>query len=201
VAVARCYYGSFTAAHLGVALAVKTINPAVQVIGVEPNNVQSYAAAIAAGKPVHFYDGATLADGLAVPMVGPTAFNVARRYVDSSCTVSEKMIAISMLRLVEMESLVVEGGGATALAAIIPGGPLYGQFDGKKVCVLLCGGNIDITVLGRVIERGLAAESRLIRFTATVSDRPGGIGAFLPICGILLCDAYLSFVFDICMEL
>lgn len=67
------------------------------------------------------------------------------------------------------------GGGATALAAILPGGPLFGAFRGKKVCVPLCGGNIDTTVLGRIIDRGLAADQRLVRFSATVSDKPGGI--------------------------
>ena len=95
--------------------------------------------------------------------------------MDYSCEVSEKMIAIAVLRLIELEKLVVEGGGAAALAAILPGGPLYGKFTGKKVVVPLCGGNIDTTVLGRVIDRGLAADRRLVRFSATVSDRPGGI--------------------------
>ncbi len=147
----------------------------VQVIGVEPENVASFQAALQAGKPVNAFKEATLADGLAVPEVGATSFNVARRYVDSTVSVNEKLIAIAMLRLIEMEKLVVEGGGAAALASIIPGGPLYDKFRGKKVCVLLCGGNIDTTVLGRVIDRGLAADSRLIRFSATVSDRPGGI--------------------------
>ena len=85
------------------------------------------------------------------------------------------MIAIAVLRLIELEKLVVEGGGAAALAAILPGGPLHGKFAGKKVVVPLCGGNIDTTVLGRVIDRGLAADKRLVRFSATVSDRPGGI--------------------------
>ena len=85
------------------------------------------------------------------------------------------MIAIAVLRLIELEKLVVEGGGAAALAAILPGGPLHGKFAGKKVVVPLCGGNIDTTVLGRVIDRGLAADQRLVRFSATVSDRPGGI--------------------------
>lgn len=159
----------------GVSLAVKTIRPSTEVVGVEPENVASYDAAIKAGHPVSFFKDSTLADGLAVPMVGPTAFEVARHFVDSHCSVSEKMIALSMLRLIEMEKIIVEGGGAAALAAILPGGPLYGQFAGKNVCVLLCGGNIDTTVLGRVIDRGLAADHRLIRFSATVSDRPGGI--------------------------
>jgi threonine dehydratase len=159
----------------GVGLAVKTLRPAVQVIGVEPDNVASYAAALAAGKPTHAFKDPTLADGLAVPVVGDIAFEVARANVDSTCVVSEKMIAIAMLRLIEIEKLVVEGGGASGLAAILPGGPLFRQFKGKTVCVILGGGNIDTTLLGRVIERGLAADSRLVRFTVTVSDRPGGI--------------------------
>jgi threonine dehydratase len=159
----------------GVSLAVKTLRPNVEVIGVEPENVASYAAAIKAGYPVNGFKEATLADGLAVPVVGPTSFQVARRFVDYSVNVSEKLIALAVLRLIECEKLVVEGGGAAALAAIIPGGPLFGKFKGKRVCVPLCGGNIDTTVLGRVIERGLAADQRLIRFAATVSDRPGGV--------------------------
>ena len=159
----------------GVALATKTINPKVEIVGIEPENVASYAAALAAGKPVNGFKEATIADGLAVPVVGPTAFEVARRHVDSVCAVSEKQIALAMLRLIEMEKVVVEGGGAAALAAILPGGPLYGKYTGKKVCVVLGGGNIDTSVLGRVIDRGLSADSRLIRFGATVSDRPGGI--------------------------
>ena len=108
-------------------------------------------------------------------MVGPTAFNVARRYVDYTCTVNEKMISLAVLRLLELEKMVVEGGGAAGLASILPDGPLFGKFKGKKVVIPLCGGNIDTTVLGRVIDRGLAADRRLIRFVATVSDRPGGI--------------------------
>ena len=159
----------------GVSLAVKTLRPTMQVIGVEPENVASYKAALAAGRPVNGFKEATLADGLAVPIVGPHSFHVARKHVDYSVEVTEKLIAIAVLRCIEMEKLVVEGGGAAALAAILPGAPLYGKFAGKTVVIPLCGGNIDTTVLGRVIDRGLAADSRLVRFSATVSDRPGGI--------------------------
>ena len=112
---------------------------------------------------------------MAVPVVGPISFEVAKRCVDDCVSVSEIAISIAMLRLIETEKLIVEGGGATGLAALLPGGPLYGRFKGKNVVVPLCGGNVDTTVLGRVIDRGLAADKRLIRFAATVSDRPGGI--------------------------
>lgn len=159
----------------GVSLAVKTIRPDIQVIGVEPENVASFKAALKAGKPVHEYKSSTLADGLAVPTVGPTSFEVAREFVDETVVVDERAISIAVLRLIEVDKLVVEGGGAIALAAVLPGGPLYQKFKGKKVCALLCGGNIDTTVLGRVIDRGLAADGRLVRFDATVSDRAGGM--------------------------
>lgn len=160
----------------GIALAIKTLKPEVTVIAVQPELCPSFEAALAAGKPVNAFKSASLADGLAVPVVGENAFKVARKYVDRSVTVSEKQISLAMLRLVEIEKFVVEGGGATGLAAILPGGPLDdGSLKGKNVVVPLCGGNIDTTVLGRVIDRGLAADGRLIRFVATVSDRPGGI--------------------------
>jgi threonine dehydratase len=128
-----------------------------------------------AGEPVYAFKEATLADGLGVPKVGQQSFAVAQRCVDSVSLVSEKNIAIAMLRLIELEKTVQEGGGAAALSAILPDGPLFGAFSGKKVVVLLCGGNVDTSVLGRVIERGLAADGRLVRFSVKVSDRPGGI--------------------------
>lgn len=115
----------------------------------------------------------TLADGLAVPCVGSNAFEIARSRVDKVVTVSERAIALSVLRLVEQEKVVVEGGGACSLAALID--ETLPELKGKRVVLPLCGGNIDTTVLGRVIERGLAADGRLMRFVATVSDRPGGI--------------------------
>ena len=111
-----------------------------------------------------------------MPVVGPHAFAVARHWVDETVQVSEREVALGVLRLVEGEKMVVEGGGATGLAALLPGGPLdRPDIKGKNVVVPLCGGNIDVTVLGRVIERGLAADGRLIRLAVPVSDRPGGI--------------------------
>jgi threonine dehydratase len=85
-----------------VSLAVKTIKPNVEVVGVEPENVASFAAALEAHKPVYAFKEATLADGLAVPVVGSTSYNVAKRYVDKSVVVSEKLIALAMLRLIEV---------------------------------------------------------------------------------------------------
>jgi threonine dehydratase len=173
----------------GVSCAVKTLKPDVKVFGVEPEYCASYTAALAAGKPVATDVTQTLADGLAVPIVGSHAFEVARHYVDETVLCSEKEISLAVLRLIENEKMVVEGGGATGLAALLPGGALdRPELKGKNIVVPLCGGNIDTTVLGRVIERGLAADNRLCNFTATVSDRPGGISKLTE----LLCELNAS---------
>lgn len=160
----------------GVSCAVKTLKPECQVIGVEPEFCASFKAALKAGRPVPVAVTPTLADGLAVPVVGPHAFEVARHYVDECVLATEKEISLAVLRLIENEKIVVEGAGATGLAALLPGGALdRSDMKGKNIVVPLCGGNIDTTVLGRVLDRGLAADKRLVNFTATVSDRPGGI--------------------------
>lgn len=115
-------------------------------------------------------------------MVGPQAFEVAKHYVDECVLTSEKEISLAVLRLVENEKMVVEGGGAAGLAALLPGGALdRPDMKGKNVIVPLCGGNMDTTVLGRVLERGLAADNRLSQFYVTVSDRPGGIAGMTEI--------------------
>ena len=158
----------------GVALAVKTINPNVQIIGVEPSRCASMAAAMEAGEVVKVVmPGPTLADGLAVPAVGPRSFEVLRTRVDKLVTVSEKDISVALLRLVELEKLIQEGAGAAGIAAVLAG--KLPELKGKNVAVLLCGGNIDTSTLGNVLERGLVNDERLIRFSCVVPDRPGGI--------------------------
>jgi threonine dehydratase len=163
----------------GVALAVKTMLPNVRVIGVEPYRCKSYTDALEAGRPVQAHTTFTLADGLAVPTVGPHAFEVARHWVDEVVHVNERDISLAMLRLVEGEKVIVEGGGAAGIAAMLPGGPLdRPDIKGKTVVAPLCGGNIDTTTLGRVLERGLSADGRLIQVKAAISDRPGGVSEF-----------------------
>ena len=117
--------------------------------------------------------GSTLADGLAVARLGVTPFEIVRRVVDRVVTVDEASIALAILRLVELEKSVVEGAGAAPLAAFL-GGRLD-ALRGRRVVLVLAGGNIDSTMLGRVIEVGLVADGRLARFTVTISDRPGGL--------------------------
>lgn len=160
----------------GISCAIKTLKPDAKVIGVEPEFCASFTAALRAGRPVPAPFTPTLADGLAVPIVGSHAFEVARHYVDECVLTTEKCISLAVLRLIENEKVVVEGGGAAGLAALMPGGALdRPDMKGKTIVIPLCGGNIDTTVLGRVLDRGLAADQRLVNFYATVSDRPGGI--------------------------
>ena len=157
----------------GVSLAVKTLRPNAKIVAVEAENVASFSAAFEAGKPVKIALHPTLADGLAIPQVGSNAFEIARSLVDQTVTVTEEQIALAILRLVELEKSVVEGAAATPLAACLSG--KLNELAGKRVILLFCGGNIDPNVLSRVIERGLVADGRLGRFTAVISDRPGGL--------------------------
>src|SRR5262249_19508654 len=108
-----------------------------------------------------------------VPRVGENAFAIARQYVDRVVEVSEHHIALAVLRLAELEKAVVEGAGAVPLAACLAG--LLPELRGQKLVLPLCGGDIDTNMLSAVIERGLAADGRLWRFRATISDRPGGL--------------------------
>jgi threonine dehydratase len=157
----------------GVSLAIKTLRPTATIVVVEAENVASFSAALETGKPTKIAMHPTLADGLAIPQVGSNAFQIARRLVDLAVTVTEEQIALAILRLVELEKSVVEGAAATPLAACMSG--KLKELAGKRVVLLLCGGNIDPNVLSRVIERGLVADGRLGRFTAVISDRPGGL--------------------------
>src|SRR5437868_2553732 len=160
----------------GVALAVKHLKPNAKVVGVEPERAASFTAALHEGKPVLIEMKPTLADGLSVPKVGSNAFVLAREFVDRVVLVSEHEIARAVLRLMELEKAIVEGAGAAPLAACLAG--LVPELKGKKIVLPLSGGNIDLTTLGRVLERGLASDGRLCRFAATISDRPGGLARF-----------------------
>jgi threonine dehydratase len=157
----------------GVSLAVKTLRPRAKIVAVEAENVASFSAALEAGKPTKIAMHPTLADGLAIPQVGSNAFQIAKPHVDLAITATEEQIALAILRLVELEKSVVEGAAATPLAACLS--DKLKDLAGKRVVLLLCGGNIDPNVLSRVIERGLVADGRLCRFRAVISDRPGGL--------------------------
>ena len=157
----------------GVALTAKALNPAIRIIAVEPASAGSLSASLAAGRPVQVPVRPTLADGLAVGRVGDLAFALAAPHIDRVVTVGEEALSLAVLRLAELEKTVAEGAGAAALAGLLEGA--CPELVGRRVVLLICGGNIDLTILGRVIDHGLAADGRIWRFTTRVSDRPGGM--------------------------
>jgi len=157
----------------GIGTVFKALRPKARVVGVEPDHAACLTAARAAGRPVPVTLSPTLADGLAVPLLGKLPFAVLAQVVDQVVTVDEAHIALAILRLIELEKSVVEGGGAAPLAAFLAG--KLDNMKGKRVVLTLCGGNIDLTMLGRVIEVGLVADGRVSRFTVSISDRPGGL--------------------------
>merc|ERR1712045_985368 len=153
----------------GCAVALKTMKPSIKVIGVEPERCPSFAMALKAGTPVFTPTTASIADGLTVPTVGCNAVATAAPLIDRMVQVSEEWVSIAILRCIEMEKAVVEWGVAAVLAGLCP------ELKGKKVVIALCGGNIDTTILGRCLDRGMAADGRLVKFSCTISDRPGGM--------------------------
>jgi threonine dehydratase len=157
----------------GVAVAVKALHPRIRIVGVESTATANFAAAIRAGKPVRVPRRASLADGLATLIVGTNAFALARGRVDEVVSVGEDAIALAILRMVELEKTVVEGAAAVPLAAMMAG--KLPRLAGKRVALVVGGGNIDPAILSRVIEKGLVHDGRITRFTAIISDRPGGL--------------------------
>jgi len=153
----------------GIGTVVDAMRPDVELIGVEPDSAACLSAAISAGAPIAVTLSPTLADGLAVAQAGTIPFETLSRVVDRVVTVDEAAIALAVLRLIELEKSVVEGAGATPLAAFLAG--KLESLKGRNVVLVLCGGNIDLTMLDRVIEVGLVADGRVSRFTVSISDR------------------------------
>jgi threonine dehydratase len=157
----------------GVACAVKESNPKVRVIGVQTAKLPSMQEALAAKHPVTLEPATTIADGIAVRRAGDVTFPVVERYVDEIVTVDEDEIASAILTLLEREKTLAEGAGATALAAMLQ--RRTSLAPETRTAVLVCGGNIDVTLLSRIIERGLVQDGRLIRLRIHLLDRPGAL--------------------------
>lgn len=156
----------------GLACAVKEANPKVRIIGVQSARLPSMKVAIAEGKPVTLSAAATVADGIAVRRAGDRTLPMVQKYVDDIVTVDEEEIANAILLLLEREKTLAEGAGAAAVAALVNHKvPL----SGKRVAVLVCGGNIDVTLLSRIIERGLVKDGRLVRLRVHLPDYPGAL--------------------------
>jgi len=156
----------------GIACAVKETDPRVQVFGVQPAKIPSMKAAVEEGKLVTLNPAKTIADGIAVRRAGVRTLPLVQKYVDEIVTVEEEEIANAILLLLEREKTLAEGAGAAAMAAVLNRKlPL----SGKRVAVLVCGGNIDVTLLARIIERGLVKDGRLVRLRVHLPDYPGAL--------------------------
>jgi len=162
----------------GIAAYLKEINPAVRVIGVEAYACPSMKASLLEGHPVKLEKTSSLADGIAIKMVGQINFDMVQKYVDEVVTVEENEIANAVLLLLEMEKIVAEGAGAVPLAALLN---RKVPLEGRKVLLIISGGNIDVHILGKIITRGLAMEGRITQMTVRLKDLPGTLTSALEV--------------------
>jgi threonine dehydratase len=154
----------------GVALAAKLINPAIQIVGVEAAGAACMKHSLEQEQISTLASAATIADGILVRTPGELTYEITRQYVDHVVSVEEEEIAKAMVLCIERNKMVVEGAGATGLAAVI-----YDKlpYKNKKIAVLISGGNVDVNFLSRIIERGLVESGRYLRISTKVTDKPG----------------------------
>ncbi len=154
----------------GIAYTIKTINPKVKVYGVQAQGAPSMYNSVKDGKIEELSGVSTIADGIAVKKPGSLTYEICQKYVDEIVTVTDDEIAAAILALMEQQKLVTEGAGAVSVAAA-----MFGKVDikGKKAVCLLSGGNIDVTILSRVIRRGLLMSGRTCQFMIELVDKPG----------------------------
>ncbi len=165
----------------GVAVALKETNPKIRVIGVEVETLASMRAAIDAGGVYEIPEATTISDGIAVRKVGEICYQTLRRYVDDIVVVSEEEVANAILVLLEQEKTVAEGAGAVGVAALLAG--KISGIEGKRVAAIVSGGNIDVNVIARIIERGLVAAGRIYRIDLQLGDTPGSLARVLTLIG------------------
>src|SRR5882724_5373481 len=156
----------------GIALAIKAKRPDIRVIGVQSAALPAMSRSLERGERLRVDAGATIADGIAVRQVGELTLALARQWVDRVVTVDEEELANAVLLLLEIEKTVVEGAGAAPLAALLNRGL---DLEGRRVALVLSGGNIDVTMLARIIERGLVKDGRLVRLGVLLRDIPGAL--------------------------
>lgn len=154
----------------GVAFALKSLNPRIKVYGVQAAGAASMVQSLHDNKREILDSVSTIADGICVKEPGELTFDICRKYVDDIVTVSEDEICAAILQLLEKEKVVAEGAGATSVAAV-----MFNKIPvkGKKVVCIVSGGNIDVTILNRVVRRGLAKSGRIAIINVELDDKPG----------------------------
>lgn len=162
----------------GIACALKETNPKIQVVGVEPEKLPSMLRARVSGAPVNLAPAATIADGIAVRRAGELTLPLVSRYVDEIVTVDDEEIASAILLLLEHEKTLAEGAAAAALAAVVQAKT---NLRHRRTAVVISGGNIDVTLLAKIIERGMVKDGRLLRIRVYLQDRPGALFALTEI--------------------
>ena len=155
----------------GMALLLKAVNPRIQIYGVETKAMPGMHASLRAGKLQSVKKRPTMADGIAIEHVGAIAFDIIRDCVDEIVLVDEDEVAQAVLLMLEKEKTVTEGSGAAGLAALMAN--KLPQVKDKNVVCVVTGSNIDMSLLGRIIEKGLVMSGRLARVHVTVMDVPG----------------------------
>jgi threonine dehydratase len=155
----------------GIAAAVKASRPAVRVVGVEAEVIPCMQAARQAGRPVTLAPATTLAEGIAVKRAGDLTFEHVRTHVDELVSVTEEEIASAILYCLEKEKTVAEGAGAVGVAALMH--RKARGLEGQRVVTVVSGGNIDVNIVARIIERGLVKDGRLVRVSIALLDKPG----------------------------
>ena len=160
----------------GVALALKALNPKIKVIGVQSKNNPSMQDSISQQHIITINGAPSIADGIAVKTPGDLTFKLVNNYVDEIVTVDEDEIASTMLFFLENAKVVAEGAGATAAAAILHSLPHY---KNRKMVAVISGGNVDVNILARTIDKGLVKNGRKCFLTTIISDRPGALAQLL----------------------
>lgn len=158
----------------GVACAIKSMNPSIKVYGVQAAGAPSMFNSVRDGSPQCLEGVSTIADGIAVKQPGEHTFQLVQRYVDDIALVTEDEISSAILALIEKQKMIAEGAGAVSVAAA-----MFHKFPvaGKRVVSLVSGGNIDVTILSRVIERGLMKSGRSSSLVIELIDKPGQLQA------------------------
>ena len=156
----------------GVAFAIKTLRPDIKIYGVQAEGAPSMKKALECGERGCLEKVRSIADGVSVKEPGSLTFEMVKQYVDEVVTVSDNEIAAAILALLEKQKMVAEGAGAVSVAAV-----MFHKLpvDGKKVCCIVSGGNIDVNFLNRVITRGLAKSGRLASIVLDLPDTPGAL--------------------------
>ena len=156
----------------GISIAIKGLSPKTEVIGVQTVSATSAYDSYHLRKISEIIPQPTLADGIAVERIGEKTFEIMQKYVDDIIKVNEESIAMSVLLFLERKKLVVEGAGAVPLAALIENKE---RFRGKRMILIVSGGNIDFTLIDRIIHKGLVSSGRIGVFKVIVDDVPGGL--------------------------